>query len=120
MKQYDVLKVVKKEERLRNFAQNYDVNKRYNDEDWIMPALIVGAAGASFLALQFQYGSAPLSVTLISGGFATFGFGRFLKSLDNLSKFDRLSAKLDEIYEQMGPDFQKQVEEELGKRQKSL
>ena len=109
MKRYTVKQVIKMEERHKYL---YQVDRSGDAKFYFMPLMLLTSIGACYL----MHAEATQIVPLIIGAATSiFGTGSLAHLFSAGFRSDLLYDKLNKIYDVMGEDFKKQVEEEMFK-----
>ena len=112
MKRYTVKQVIKMEERHKYL---YQVDRSGDAEFYFMPLALLSAIGASYVLGAAE--SAQLIPLILGSASTIFGVGGLAHLFSAGFRSDLLYDKLNNIYDVMGEDFKKQVEEEMFRQQ---
>jgi len=112
MKRYTVKQVVKMEERQLKL---HKIDSAGDAEFYFMPLALLTTMGASFLLGASE--SAQLVPLIIGSASTIFGGGSLAHLFSAGLRSDLLYEKINKIYDIMGVDFKKQVEEEMFRQQ---
>ena len=107
MKRYNVKQVIKMEDRLKKLSQ---LGYSGDGELYFMPLMLLTTLGVSGLiepSLRSQ-----LLPLIMSSGFTIFGVGNIVRLFSAGLRSDLLYDKINNVYDVMGDDFKKQVEQE--------
>lgn len=112
MKRYTVKQVIKMEERQQKL---HEIAKEGDGEFYFMPLALITTLGVSSVLDSMQ---SLQTIPLILGAvLATYGIGELAHLFSAGFRSDLLYDKLNNIYDVMGEDFKKQVEEEMFRQQ---
>jgi len=112
MKRYTVKQVIKMEERQQKL---HEIDKKGEGEFYFMPLALLSAIGASYVLGAAE--SAQLIPLILGSASTIFGVGGLAHLFSAGFRSDLLYDKLNNIYDVMGEDFKKQVEEEMFRQQ---
>lgn len=107
MKRYTVKQVIKMEDKERYL---YELDKSGDAEFYFMPLMLLTAIGGCYIFGASE--SAQLIPLIIGGATTIFGAGSLAHLFTAGLRSDFLYDKINQIYDIMGDDFKKQVEEE--------
>ena len=107
MKRYTVKQVIKMEDRLKKLSQ---LDYSGDAEFYFMPLMLLTSVGACYIMGAAE--SAQIVPLIIGSATTIFGAGSLAHLFSAGLRSDFLYDKIIQIYDIMGDDFKKQVEEE--------
>ena len=107
MKRYTVKQVIKMEERHEYL---YQVDRSRDFEFYWMPLMLLTSVGACYIMGSLE--SAQVVPLIIGSATTLFGAGSLAHFMSAGLRSDLLFDKLNKVYDVMGDDFKKQVEQE--------
>lgn len=115
MKRYTVKEVVKMENKHTHL---YNIDRERLGEYYFMPLALLTSMGLAYISGGAQ---SMQTIPLIIGAVTTlFGSSSLAYLFSAGLRSDKLFDKINEIYDVMGADFKKQVEDEYFKQQEEI